>query len=421
MDYFDYAAATPMSETVLAAMQPFFTTEFYNPSALYLKAQGVKRAVEQARADVAAVLGAKAPEIIFTAGGTESDNLAIQGVMQAFPGKNCVVSVIEHDAVLVPASRYTDKTVPVRPDGRVDLVELKKLIDNDTVLVSIMYANNEIGTVQPLSDIATIIKDVRHERLAASNDTPLYFHTDACQAANYLQLLVNSLGVDLMTLNGGKIYGPKQSGILYVKTGVVLEPQVLGGGQERGKRSGTENVPAIVGFAAALREASGMREAEAKRLRELQQYLIHELSVKVPQVIVNGSTEYRLPNNLHITVPGADNERLMMELDERGIMVATGSACSASSDEPSHVLRAIGLSDEQAQSSLRITLGRQTLQASLDSLLLSKLFSNNRYKNFSQSFHGLMFPGRDFCLIFSPAEKVAAAYFAKEHGDFLLL
>lgn len=369
MSYFDYAAATPVSDAVLAAMQPYYVKAFYNPSALYLAAQEVKQAVVTARTAVARELGCKASEIIFTAGGTESDNLAIRGVMEQFPASNCVVSAIEHDAVLAPAGCYESRLAAVKPDGRIDMDYLKDLIDDKTVLVSIMHANNEIGTIQPLHDIANLLKRIRAERKAAGNTLPLYFHTDACQAANHLPLLVSSLGVDLMTLNGGKIYGPKQSGILFVKTGVQLEPQILGGGQERGLRSGTENVPAVIGFAAALAETSDVRTAEAERLRGLQKLFVDAVSKKQPEIIINGSLTHRLPNNVHLTIPGTDNERLMMELDERGIMVATGSACSASSDEPSHVLTAIGLSEPEARSSLRITFGRQTTEADVHNLL----------------------------------------------------
>lgn len=372
MYYFDYAAATPMSDTVRTAMEPYFSDRFYNPSALYLQAQSVKQDIIRARGDVAVVLGCKPSEVIFTAGGTESDNLAVQGVMQAFPGANCVVSAIEHEAVLEPAKQNGAKLIPVKSDGRVDIAVLEKLIDDKTVLVSVMYANNEIGTVQPLREIAKLIQKIRTERTASpstKNPRPLYLHTDACQAANYLPLLVNTLGVDLMTLNGGKIYGPKQSGMLFVRTGVKLRAQILGGGHERGYRSGTENVPAIIGFATALQEAQQLRESEVERLAALQAWFIKQLPERLPGAILNGSIKHRLPNNLHLTFPGADNERLLMELDERGIMVATGSACSASLEEPSHVLKAIGLSDSDARSSLRMTFGRQTSQSDLQHLL----------------------------------------------------
>lgn len=367
--YFDFAAATPLDETVIAAMQPYHSDQFYNPSALYVSAQNAKHALESARKSVAGVLGAKPPEIIFTAGGTESDNLAIQGIMRSFPGANCVVSAVEHEAVLAPAGLFEHTRAAVLPNGRVDVANLRSQIDDQTVLVSVMYANNEIGTVQPIAKIAAMVATIRQERSASGNDLPLYLHTDACQAANYLSLLVNTLGIDLMTLNGGKIYGPKQSGVLYVRTGTKLQPLILGGGQERGYRSGTENVAGSVGFAAALALAQDMRRDESARLKLLQTDFMNKLQVALPQAIVNGSLDYRLPNNVHITLPGSDNERVMMELDEQGFMVATGSACSASSDEPSHVLKAIGLADKAARSSLRISFGRQTTTEGLDGLV----------------------------------------------------
>ena len=367
--YFDYAAATPLSETVYAAMLPYFTEAFYNPSALYLAAQDVKQALNRARSNVAKALGCKASEIIFTAGGTESDNLAINGVMRRFPDANMVLSAVEHDAVRAPAMQYNHRILPVLPDGRIDIDKLEKLIDGRTVLVSVMYANNEIGAIQPLKEVAKILDGIRKKRSRDDNPLPLYFHADAAQAANYLPLFVNTLGVDMMSLNGGKIYGPKQSGVLFVRTGVRLQPQILGGGQERNLRSGTENVAAAIGFAAALKDAADKRAGEAKRLESLQGSFIKEANRRWPKAIVNGSLKHRLPNNVHVTFPGVDNETLMMRLDERGIMAATGSACSASSEEPSHVLKAIGLSDAEARSSLRFTFGRDTDEKAVQVLL----------------------------------------------------
>ena len=377
MKYFDYAAATPLSPKVIMAMKPYFDENFYNPSAQYLVAKQVRQAVEKARADVANILGARPQEIIFTAGGTEANNLAINGVMARYPEANCVVSSIEHDSVLKPAQQYKSKLAPVESDGRIDLKALEASINDKTVLVSIMYANNEIGTVQPLNSISALLKEIRWKRTKDGNSLPLYFHTDACQAPNYLNVLPNSLGADMMTLNGSKIYGPKQTGVLFVKNGIELEPLVLGGGQERGMRSGTENVAGIIGFATALKEAHGMRGAESARLSELQHLAIKFITKEMPKSVLNGAFGYRLPNNLHITFPGQDNERLMMALDELGFQVAVGSACSASSDEPSLVLKAIGMSDQDARSSLRVTMGRHTTEAGLKDLLkaLSKLTS----------------------------------------------
>lgn len=375
--YFDYAAATPMSGAVVAAMQTYLVDKFYNPSALYVAAQDARKALQSARELVAHELGCKSSEVIFTAGGTESDNLAVDGVMRQFPDANIVVSAIEHDAVLKPAQRHNYKIAPISASGRVDVKTIDTLIDENTVLVSIMYANNEIGTIQPLRDIAKVIKLKKENRKLQGNTLPLYFHTDACQAANYLPLLVNNLGVDLMTLNGGKIYGPKQSGVLFVRSGITLQPQILGGGQERNIRSGTENVAGNIGFATALQETAKMKEEESKRLKELQDYCIKQLRATLPNAIINGSMSHRLPNNIHLTIPGRDNERLLMELDERGVMVATGSACSASSDEPSHVLTALGMSDDDARCSIRITFGRQTQRKAVDKLVENIVFVVN--------------------------------------------
>jgi len=364
--YLDHAAATPLDPSVAVAMQPYFTEQFYNPSATYMPAQQVRKALDKARADVAHWLGTRPSEIIFTAGGTEANNLAIHGIMRQYPGSNVVVSAVEHEAVLAPAHRYDCREVAVKVDGILDLDALTAAIDDQTVLVSIMYANNEIGTIQPIKDVAAHIETVRKQRREQGISLPIYLHTDACQAANYLDLQVARLGVDLLTLNGGKIYGPKQSGALYVKGGIVLQPLIDGGGQERGLRSGTENVAQAVGLAAALDLAQSQRHDEAKRLQTLQHEFIKQLTARIPEAIVNGSQKHRLPNNIHVTFPGIDNERLLIQLDEAGILAAAGSACSASNDEPSHVLRALGLSDPDAQSSLRFTLGRYTSDQDID-------------------------------------------------------
>ena len=366
--YFDYAAATPMAPSVLAVMQPYVSELFYNPSATYRPAQSVANDLAAARVRVAHWLGARPAEVIFTAGGTEANNLAISGVMRHFTNwpdetagpVNVVTSAIEHEAVLQPAGQFDRRVVPVTGQGLVTPAAVEALIDDRTVLVSIMYANNEVGTIQPLTQIAQLVKGVRQRRLQQGNKLPLYLHTDACQAANYLDLHTARLGVDLMTINGGKIYGAKQSGALYVRAGVELKPLILGGGQEAGWRSGTENVAACVGLAAALDLAQAGRHQEINRLQLLQQLFYRLLAEQLPTAIINGSRHKRLPNNIHLTIPGSDNERLLVLLEAKGILAAAGSACSASSQEPSHVLRAMGLSDEQAQASLRFTMGRGT-------------------------------------------------------------
>lgn len=367
--YLDHAAATPMDPAVLAAMQPYFSQDFYNPSALYLGAKKVAEGLARARTQVAAQLGARSSEIIFTAGGTEANNLAVHGVMQQFPDGNVVVSAGEHDSVLHPAEQYDCRKLGLDAQGRTVVDQLNDYVDDKTVLISVMYANNEVGTVQPVASIARFAREVRRQRLLAGNTRPLYVHTDACQAVNYLPLS-KKLGVDLMTLNGGKVYGPKQSGGLFVAAHVSLRPQILGGGQERGMRSGTENVANIVGFAQALDKAQKLRPTEAERLTKLRVYACRQLHEHVPGIVLTSSSQtHVLPNFIHVRIPGHDNERLVMELDERGIMVAAGSACSASSDEPSHVLLAMGLSEADAQASLRFTMGRSTTQEHIDRLM----------------------------------------------------
>jgi cysteine desulfurase len=364
--YLDHAAATPMSETVHDAMLPYFTEQFYNPSATYLPARNVKVALDVARQKVAETIGARASEIVFTAGGTEANNLAISGIMSQYPEAELVTLGIEHDSVLATAEQFAHTLVAVEPDGIVDAGKLIAHVTDKTVLVSVMYVNNEVGTVQPIRDIAMQIEAIRKTRKKAGNTLPLYLHTDAAQAANYFDLHVARLGVDLMTLNGGKIYGPKQSGVLYVRGGVRLQPLVRGGGQESGLRSGTENVGASIGFAVALEEAQKLRHEETARLQSLQKHFYRSVLLKVAGAKVNGSTHRRSPNNVHITIPGIDNERVLLQLEQAGILAAAGSACSASSEKPSHVLAAMGLSEAEAQSSLRFTMGRTTTEEDID-------------------------------------------------------
>lgn len=363
--YLDYAAATPLDPKVIVAMRPYLAERFYNPSASYLAAKDVRRDVEAVRQRVAHWFGARPGEIIFTAGGTEANNLAVQGVMQAFPGKKIIVSAIEHDSVLAPARGYDCAEAAVKPDGTIDMEALRRQITDDTVLVSIMYANNEIGTIQPIREISGFMRKVRENRRANKVELPIYLHTDACQAAQYLDLHASRLGADMITINAGKIYGPKQVGVLYMKTGVQFKTQILGGGQERGARSGTENVAGVVGLATALELAQERRHEESERISNLRDELVRLLEAQIPGISVNGSRSRRLPNNVHITIPGTDNERLIMELDQRGIMCAAGSACSASKEQASHVLAAIGKTEAEAYSSLRLTLGKDSDMAAV--------------------------------------------------------
>lgn len=367
--YLDYGAATPVDKSVAAAMEPYLSQKFYNPSAGYLAAGDVRKDLEKARADVAHWLGARPSEIVFVAGGTEANNLAIDGTMSLTTGSNIIVSAVEHESVIAPAGTYNRRLAEVQNDGRINLDKLAELIDDKTALVSVMYANNEIGTVQPIKGIARLIDEERNRRREAGNKQPIYLHTDACQAANYLDLHVSRLGVDLMTINGGKIYGPKQSAVLYVRANVNLKPLITGGGQERNLRSGTENIAAAIGFAQALDLVQTDRHDESERLQKIQATAIDQITDKLPSAAVNGSTRFRLPNNIHLTMAGQDNERLLIQLDEAGIMAAAGSACSASNEDPSHVLRAIGLTDEQARASLRLTMGRQTTAEMLNTTI----------------------------------------------------
>jgi cysteine desulfurase len=369
-NYFDYAAATPVLPEVVDVMLPYLTTQFYNPSAIYLAAQSVKKDMHTARSQVALALGAKPTEIIFTAGGTEANNLAITGIAQQFADAHIITTPIEHDSVLHPVQQFAHDILPVNTKGIADVQALKDLVTDKTVLISIMLANNEIGTIQDVKEAAKIVAEIRIDRKNRDIDTPLYLHTDACQAVNYLDIHVSRLGVDVLTLNSGKIYGPKQIGALFIKTGTQITPIIRGGGQERNIRSGTENVANSVGFATALTIARSIQQEEVERLEVLQQKIISELVDD--QIYLNGPmNKRRLVNNIHLTITGVDNERLLMELDEKGVMIATGSACSASSDTPSHVLKAIGLSDEQSRSSIRITLGKYTTVEQCDYLIKS--------------------------------------------------
>lgn len=364
--YLDYAAATPLSTATLKAMQPYFSDKFYNPSALYLAAQAVASDVGHARDAIAQTLGVRGSEIIFTAGGTEANNLAIRGIMDQYPAANIAVSAIEHDSVLKPASDYDHTLIPVDAQGLVMESALQDKINDRTVLISIGLVNSEIGVIQQLTDIRRLIDEILQDRRQRGVELPLLLHSDACQAGNLLSLKVHKLGVDMLTLNGGKLYGPKQSGALYVKAGVLVTPQITGGGQEFGIRSGTENVPAVIGLATALADAQKKRATESERMQALQQGFIAQLQKINKEITINGSLSSRIANNVHATFPGKDNERLLMELDERGIQCATGSACSASKDTPSHVLKALGLSDEVARSSLRFSMGRDTTQEQID-------------------------------------------------------
>lgn len=361
MIYLDNAAATPVDSRVLAAMMPYFSDEFYNPSAAYLSARKVRADVEEARHTLAKLIGAKSAEIIVTAGATESINLALGGV----DGRIVTVAV-GHASVLETARQRDGRVLAVDDKGRISLDELRGSLTDDVTLVSVGYVNSETGVVQNMRAIAEVIQTVRDERQVRGVITPLYLHTDASQAAGLLDLNVSRLGVDLMTLNAGKCYGPKQVGLLYVRAGIHLKPLILGGGQEMGLRSGTENVTGIIGFAKALELAEKLRGSEVKRLSELRSKLKQYLINNLPDVRINENTKANSPAILNISVPGVDGERVVFGLDERGVQVATGSACAANKGVRSHVLTAMGLDEAAIDGSLRISMGRFTAEQDIN-------------------------------------------------------
>lgn len=374
--YLDHAATTPVSDEVLHAMLPYWQSEYGNPSALYDAGQRAKRAVAAARDTIATHLQCSPQEIVFTPGGTASDNLAILGLYRAHRAKahHFVTTTIEHHAVLRPM-QYLEKKeggsvtlVPVDGDGIVSVDAIASAIRPETLLVSVMYANNEIGTIQPIAAIGSMIRRLNKER-ALKKLPRVYFHTDACQAAGALSLDVTELGVDLLTLNASKMYGPKGIGILYVARGVQLDPLLLGGGQERGLVSGTEQVGSIVGLATALDAAQRSREEENARLRDLRDILIRGILDRVPKSRLNGHAEHRLPNNVNITILDVEGEAMLLYLNEYGIACATGSACDSETLDPSHVILALGLPYEFAHGSLRFTLGKSTTKEDIDYVL----------------------------------------------------
>jgi cysteine desulfurase len=365
--YLDYAATTPTDPDIVREMSEYFSDKYSNPSSLHTSGRNAKKIIEKSRKKIADIVGASSEEIIFTGSGTESDNLAILGIARAnrVSGNHVIVSSIEHKAVLEPAKQLMNEGfdvsfAKVNKFGLVDLDYLLSIINDKTILVSIMYANNEIGTIQNISEISKIVK---------SRNKKIIFHTDACQATGFLPINADDLGVDLMTINSSKIYGPKGVGMLYKKKDVKINPIVLGGGQENSLRAGTESVPLIVGFTSALIKAESMRKSESIRLSKLRDYFIEKLFKKIPGILLNGHKTKRLPNNIHISIPFVEGESLLLMLDNFGIEVSTGSACSASDLQPSSVLLAIGQNPEIIHGSLRFSLGRYTTKKDLDFVL----------------------------------------------------
>lgn len=375
----DHAAATPVDARVIADMAPFWDKMFANPGAIHREGVEVVNMIGRARANIAGILGIHADEVVFTGSATESVNLALLGTVRAWQEMHperiahIIVSAVEHDAVLEPVYILEQEGVrvtriPVDAEGIVLLKNIEEAITEDTVIISVMYANNEIGTIQPIRDIAKTIRKwkknfreaVRTEKPTGDGRYPL-FHTDACQATNYLDMHVPRLGVDLLTLSAGKIYGPKGVGLLVVTRDVPLRSIISGGSQEGGRRAGTENVPGVIGLSSALTLVQEMKETESQRLTEVRDHAMLALRA-IPGVIINGSVAERLPNNVHFSLPGVDHEFLAIALDAKGIAVATKSACNESDAEYSHVLLALNESrgGTYPTSGIRLSFGRQT-------------------------------------------------------------
>lgn len=360
--YLDNAATTCMKEEVLQEMIPFFRESYANPSAIYGFAGEAKRAVRLARERAGALIGAKPAEIYFTGGGTESDNWALRGLAETYAGRgrHIIVSAIEHHAVL-HTCKYLEKQgfsvtcLPVEADGRVLPEALKKAMQPDTILVSVMAANNEIGTIEPLAKLSA----VAHEQGAL-------FHTDAVQAYGHIPLNVEEMGIDLLSASGHKFGGPKGVGILYCRENLRLAPLLHGGAQEKGRRAGTLNVPGIVGFGKAAALAGETLRERSERESALRDYLIDRVLAGIPQARLNGPERERLPGNAHFCFPDIEGESLLILLDQRGICASGGSACSTGALDPSHVLLAIGLPHELARGSLRLSLSAENTEAELD-------------------------------------------------------
>ena len=350
-----------MADFVLAAMRPYFAEKFYNPSSPYAPAVQVRRDYEAAKARLAQTFGAKGDELVMTAGATESINLAF-----AATRGHIVTSLIEHPAVLESAKKRPHTLVGVDKPGLVDPEAIRVAITPQTTLVSIALANNELGTLQPIRKIAMVVEHERQKRAEQGNTTPLLFHCDASQGFGQVAVNVARLGVDLLTLNAGKLYGPKQVGLLWAAPSVMLAPEIMGGGQERGLRSGTENVAGTVGFAAAAEYAHQHQAVEGERLRGLRDSLQKALTEAFDSAVVIGHQKRRLPGHLSIAFPGVDAERIIFLLEREGVFVATGSACSANKHTASHVLTAMGLEEELIAGSVRITLGRHTTAQQID-------------------------------------------------------
>ncbi len=369
--YLDHAATTPVHPRVLEAMLPYFSDRFHNPSAMYGLAQRARQAVDDARRTVAEALGCKPAEVVFTSGGTESDNAAIKGAALALraQGNHVITSSIEHHAVLhtchfLEKLGFTVTYLPVDGYGLVDVEALARAIGPQTTVVSIMLANNEIGTIEPVAEMAALVRS-----RAKALGTRIVFHTDAVQAAGFLELEVDRLGVDALSLSAHKFHGPKGAGVLYLRRATPFEPQQVGGSHERNRRAGTENVPGIVGAAKALEIAVAEAPSAAEHCLALRDRLIRGIQERIPGSHLNGHPTARLPNNVNCSFEGTDSQWTLMALDEAGIGASTGSACRTASLEPSHVLVATGVPANLAIGTLRLTLGPESTVQEIDEVL----------------------------------------------------
>lgn len=370
--YLDNAATTPCDSKVLKAMEPYWSKIYGNPSSFNDAGRKAKKTVVESRKKIARILGAKEKEILFVSSATEANNTAIFGIAEKIKkdGFKILTTAIEHHSVLEPLKKLSKKRVKitylsVNKEGLINLKEFEKSLTPDTKLISIIYANNEIGSVQPIKKIAKIIKEFR------KNSKFPYFHIDAVQATSYLDINVNNLGVDLMTLSSHKIYGPKGIALLYIKNGVEIEPLIYGGGQESGFRSGTEAVPLIVGFAKALEESDRLKIINNRKMEELRKYFISGLKKDFSDIKTNGpeNQKDRLPNIISATFPEIENEQLLLRLDKYGIRASAGAACSSKEIEPSHILSAIGLTKNEARSTIRFSLGKQITRSDINYVL----------------------------------------------------
>lgn len=369
--YLDHAATTALDSRVLEAMMPYLTTEWHNPSSIYVESQGTRRSIDSARYKISSIIGSNPDEILFTSGGSESDNLALRGVLEAkrASGKHVITSAGEHHAVLDPLEQLehfgvADVTrLPLQRDGTVSISDVNNSLRADTVLVSIMHANNEVGAINNISEISSRVKGY---------DERIIVHTDAVQSMAHLPVTINDLGADLITFTAHKMYGPRGAGALYIKSGTPIAGQIIGGGQENSLRAGTENTAAIVGFASALEISSQERERDLANERTLQQMLINELPRKIPYLGITGPSDLskRLPGHVSCVVGFVEGESILLALDLAGIAASSGSACTTGSIEPSHVLTAMGVPQDLARGSLRLSFGRNSSVDDANELLL---------------------------------------------------